>query len=80
MNEFIMISLNCNPFVSQELDLRVPTHLTLKELLQIVSEAYNLGFELINPSARDHQSGQILTSTSRLELLKDGVLLQLENL
>ncbi|NQK94828.1 type VII secretion protein, partial [Streptococcus suis] len=51
MNEFIMISLNCNPFVSQELDLRVPTHLTLKELLQIVSEAYNLGFELINPSA-----------------------------
>ncbi|HEM3711895.1 TPA: hypothetical protein U1D09_002180 [Streptococcus suis] len=41
--------------MSQELDLRVPTHLTLKELLQIVSEAYNLGFELINPSARDQR-------------------------
>lgn len=78
MEDYINISMNCSPYLSQELDLRVPTGLTIKELVQIVSETYDLGMQVLNPSVRNKQSGEILASTSRLELVKDGVLLQLE--
>ena len=43
MEEYINISLDCSPFLSKILDLRVPTELTIKELIQIVSDTYGIG-------------------------------------
>ena len=40
MEEYINISLDCSPFLSKILDLRVPVELTVKELIQIVLETY----------------------------------------
>ena len=50
MEEYINISLDCSPFLSKILDLRVPTELTIKELLQIVSDTYGIGVKVMNPS------------------------------
>ena len=80
MEEYINISLDCSPFLSKTLDLRVPTELTIKELIQIVSDAYGIGIKVMNPSVRNQQSGEILASTSSLVLVKDGVLLNLERI
>lgn len=80
MEEYINISLDCSPFLSKILDLRVPTELTIKELLQIVSDTYGIGVKVMNPSVRNQQSGEILASTSSLVLVKDGVLLNLERI
>lgn len=80
MEEYINISLDCSPFLSKILDLRVPTELTTKELLQIVSDTYGIGVKVMNPSVRNQQSGEILASTSSLALVKDGVLLKLERI
>ena len=80
MEEYINISLDCSPFLSKILDLRVPTELTIKELIQIVSDAYGIGIKVMNPSVRNQQSGEILASTSSLLLVKDGVLLNLERI
>ena len=80
MEEYINISLDCSPFLSKILDLRVPTELTIKELLQIVSDTYGIGVKVMNPSVRNQQSGEILASTSSLVLVKDGVLLKLERI
>jgi len=80
MEEYINISLDCSPFLSKILDLRVPTELTIKELIQIVSDAYGIGIKVMNPSVRNQQSGDILASTSSLALVKDGVLLKLERI
>ncbi|AHZ47103.1 MULTISPECIES: type VII secretion protein [Streptococcus] len=80
MEEYINISLDCSPFLSKILDLRVPTELTIKELLQIVSDTYGIGVKVMNPSVRNQQSGEILASTSSLALVKDGVLLKLERI
>ena len=80
MEEYINISLDCSPFLSKILDLRVPTELTIKELIQIVSDAYGIGIKVMNPSVRNQQSGEILASTSSLVLVKDGVLLKLERI
>ena len=80
MEEYINISLDCSPFLSKILDLRVPTELTIKELLQIVSDTYGIGVKIMNPSVRNQQSGEILASTSSLALVKDGVLLKLERI
>ncbi|AYF95346.1 hypothetical protein SK578_0442 [Streptococcus mitis] len=80
MEEYINISLDCSPFLSKILDLRVPTELTIKELIQIVSDAYGIGIKVMNPSVRNQQSGEILASTSSLVLVKDGVLLNLERI
>lgn len=80
MEEYINISLDCSPFLSKILDLRVPTELTIKELIQIVSDAYGIGIKVMNPSVRNQQSGEILASTSSLALVKDGVLLKLERI
>ena len=80
MEEYINISLDCSPFLSNILDLRVPTELTIKELIQIVSDAYGIGIKVMNPSVRNQQSGEILASTSSLVLVKDGVLLNLERI
>ena len=80
MEEYINISLDCSPFLSKILDLRVPTELTIKELLQIVSDTYGIGVKVMNPSVRNQQSGEILASTSSLALVKDGVLLKVERI
>ena len=80
MEEYINISLDCSPCLSKILDLRVPTELTIKELIQIVSDAYGIGIKVMNPSVRNQQSGEILASTSSLVLVKDGVLLNLERI
>ena len=80
MEEYINISLDCSPFLSKILDLRVPTELTIKELIQLVSDAYGIGIKVMNPSVRNQQSGEILASTSSLVLVKDGVLLNLERI
>ncbi|MBV7365808.1 MULTISPECIES: type VII secretion protein [Streptococcus] len=80
MEEYINISLDCSPFLSKILDLRVPTELTIKELIQIVSDTYGIGIKVMNPSVRNQQSGEILASTSSLVLVKDGVLLNLERI
>ena len=80
MEEYINISLDCSRFLSKILDLRVPTELTIKELIQIVSDAYGIGIKVMNPSVRNQQSGEILASTSSLVLVKDGVLLNLERI
>lgn len=80
MEDYINISLDCSPFLSKILDLRVPTELTIKELIQIVSDTYGIGIKVMNPSVRNQQSGEILASTSSLVLAKDGVLLKLERI
>ena len=80
MEEYNNIILDCSPFLSKILDLRVPTELTIKELIQIVSDAYGIGIKVMNPSVRNQQSGEILASTSSLVLVKDGVLLNLERI
>ena len=80
MEEYINISLDCSPFLSKILDLRVPVELTIKELIQIVSDTYGIGIKVMNPSVRNQQSGEILASTSSLVLVKDGVLLNLERI
>ena len=80
MEEYINISLDCSPFLSKILDLRVPTELTIKELIQIVSDTYGIGVKVMNPSVRNQQSGEILASTSSLAVVKDGVLLNLERI
>lgn len=80
MEEYINISLDCSPFLSKILDLRVPVELTIKELIQIVSDTYGIEVKVLNPSVRNQQSGEILASTSSLALAKDGVLLRLERI
>ena len=80
MEEYINISLDCSPFLSKILDLRVPVELTIKELIQIVLESYGTEVKVFNPSVRNQQSGDILASTSSLALVKDGVLLKLERI
>jgi len=80
MEDYINISIDCSPFLSKILDLRVPVGLTIKELIQIVSDTYGIGIKILNPSVRNQQSGEVLASTSSLSLVKDGVLLKLERI
>ena len=80
MENNINISLDLSPLVKGELDLRVPNSLTVKELIETVSEAYGLSIVNVNPWLRDKQTGRVLASTSTLEQLKNGDLLQLESL
>jgi len=79
MAAFINLSLDCSLFLDRKLDLRVPRDLTIKELMQIVADAYHFDSRIVNPSVRNHQTGEILASTSRIGLITDGALLQLES-
>ncbi|MGT2950108.1 hypothetical protein [Streptococcus cuniculi] len=54
--------------------------MTLKELLQVVSDSYGLSLTIVNPTVRVVQTGQMIASTGTLENLKDGVLVQLETI
>ena len=42
MDSYVNISLDFSPILKQQLDLHVPNAMTLKELVQIVSDAYGL--------------------------------------
>ncbi|MEY8462320.1 type VII secretion protein [Streptococcus merionis] len=80
MDGYVNVSLDFASFINRQLDLRIPSSMTLKELLQIVSDSYGLGLRIVNPTARIIQTGQMIASTGTLEFVKDGVLVQLESI
>lgn len=80
MERYINISLDLKPIISKQLDFRIPSSMKLKEILQIISDSYQLEINLDNPSMRIVQTGKILLSTSTFESLKDGMLIKLETI
>lgn len=78
MERYINISIDLKPIISKQLDFRIPSSMKLKEILQIISDSYQLEISLDNPSMRIVQTGKILLSTSTFESLKDGMLIKLE--
>ncbi|EDP24461.1 type VII secretion protein [Parvimonas micra] len=80
MERYINISLDLKPIISKQLDFRIPSSMKLKEILQIISDSYQLEISLDNPSMRIVQTGKILLSTSTFESLKDGMLIKLETI
>lgn len=80
MKRYINISLDLKPIISKQLDFRIPSSMKLKEILQIISDSYQLEISLDNPSMRIVQTGKILLSTSTFESLKDGMLIKLETI
>ena len=78
MERYINISLDLKPIISKQLDFRIPSSMKLKEILQIISDSYQLEISFDNPSMRIVQTGKILVSTSTFESLKDGMLIKLE--
>ncbi|OLF48569.1 type VII secretion protein [Streptococcus cuniculi] len=80
MDGYINISLDFTLLINRQFDLRIPSSMTLKELLQVVSDSYGLSLTIVNPTVRVVQTGQMIASTGTLENLKDGVLVQLETI
>ena len=80
MERYINISIDLKPIISKQLDFRIPSSMKLKEILQIISDSYQLEISLDNPSMRIVQTGKILLSTSTFESLKDGMLIKLETI
>lgn len=80
MKRYINISLDLKPIISKQLDFRIPSSMKLKEILQIISDSYQLEISFDNPSMRIVQTGKILLSTSTFESLKDGMLIKLETI
>lgn len=80
MERYINISLDLKPIISKQLDFRIPSSMKLKEILQIISDSYQLEISFDNPSMRIVQIGKILLSTSTFESLKDGMLIKLETI
>lgn len=80
MDGYINLSLDLTLVLNRQFDLRIPASMTLKELLQVVSDSYGLSLQIVNPTARVLQTGQMIASTGTLESLKNGVRLQLENM
>ncbi|MCK6130453.1 MULTISPECIES: type VII secretion protein [Parvimonas] len=80
MERYINISLDLKPIISKQLDFRIPSSMKLKEILQIISDSYQLEISFDNPSMRIVQTGKILLSTSTFESLKDGMLIKLETI
>ena len=78
MDDYVNISLDLKKFVDVQVDVRVPKYITLKNCLQVIVESYNLGLDIINPSVRVMQSGQVLLATMNLEMVKNGACLYLE--
>ena len=50
-NTYINITLNLEKFAYGKYDLRIPVGISMKELLNIVKDAYQLAFEVNTPSA-----------------------------
>ena len=80
MERYINISLDLKPIISKQLDFKIPSSMKLKEILQIISDSYQLEISFDNPSMRIVQTGKILLSTSTFESLKDGMLIKLETI
>ena len=80
MERYINISLDLKPIISKQLDFRIPSSMKLKEILQIISDSYQLEISFDNPSMRIVQTGKVLLSTSTFESLKDGMLIKLETI
>lgn len=80
MSSYINISLDLSLVGCPLLDLRVPTTMTLQELLQTVSESYGLGLVFNNPLARQGKKGQVLSRFQELTDLRDGDLIVIETL
>ncbi|WP_029949305.1 hypothetical protein [Parvimonas micra] len=80
MERYINISIDLKPIISKQLDFRIPSSMKLKEILQIISDSYQLEISFDNPSMRIVQTGKILLSTSTFESLKDGMLIKLETI
>ena len=80
MERYINISLDLQPIIRKQLDFRIPSSMKLKEILQIISDSYQLEISFDNPSMRIVQTGKILLSTSTFESLKDGMLIKLETI
>ena len=78
MDDYVNISLDLKKFVDVQVDVRVPKYMTLKNCLQVIVESYNLGLDIINPSVRVMQSGQVLLANMNLEMVKNGACLYLE--
>lgn len=78
MERYINMTLDLSLLDNEPLDLRIPSTMTLKEMLQTVFESYGVDVDILNPTARILQTGQLLASTSVLENLKDGMLITLE--
>lgn len=79
MEGYVSITLNFEG-TDIKLDLRIPRSMTLKELLQTVSESYELNINVLNPVARIMQTGDVLNSTSRMEKIKDGMMMNVEEI
>ena len=72
-----------NMYINLTLDLRVPEGISMKELLHIVAQAYQLELNVVSPSIRVHDKGVVLTALQRIEdvgTLRDGVQLIVETL
>ena len=80
MERYINISIDLKPIISKQLDFRIPSSMKLKEILQIISDSYQLEISFDNPSMRIVQTGKILLSTSTFESLQDGMLIKLETI
>lgn len=82
-NTYINITLNLEKFAYGKYDLRIPVGISMKELLNIVKDAYQLAFEINTPSVRIHEKGIVLTALQRIEdvnYLHDGIQLMVETL
>lgn len=80
MSFYVNISLDLSLATCLSLDLRVPTTMTLQELLQTVSESYGLNLVFKNPVARIGKEGQIFSRFQELTDLRDGDFLVVESL
>ena len=82
-NTYINITLNLEKFDYVKYHLRIPVGISMKELLNIVKDAYQLAFEVNTPSVRIHEKGIVLTALQRIEdvnYLHDGIQLMVETL
>ena len=69
--EYIDISIDFGVYLDRVMDIRIPQHITTKELLQTVVEAYSLQLEIDNPIVRVRGTNVLLTSFSRIADFSD---------
>ena len=82
-NMYINLTLDLRKFAYGQYDLRVPVGISMKELLHIVAQAYQLELKVVSPSIRVHEKGVVLTALQRIEdvgTLRDGVQFIVETL
>lgn len=80
---YINLTLNLEKFSYGQYDLRVPSYLSMKELLNIVVESYQLNITITQPTVRISNKNIVLTALQRLEdsnQLHNGVMLVVETI